>query len=228
MVKVNVDENQMIAGAAGAHPVDPHGLCLLAGPAGGRVPGRGPGLGDQGLHRQACRDGRRRRAGRGARGRRGDAGQGRRGRCRADLCRDPGEDPRTPPPMAGLVRAHIAMDRSRPGRGDPERRARRDRDAPEIEAVRAQIALARQAAMPGPWPSCAPPGRGRSRRPPGAVRPGAGAARRGQVEEAVDELLELFRRDREWNDGAAKTQLFTIFDALKPKDPIALKGRRKL
>jgi putative thioredoxin len=50
----------------------------------------------------------------------------------------------------------------------------------------------------------------------------------GQVEEAVEELLDIFRRDREWNDAAAKTQLFTIFDALPPKDPIALKGRRKL
>ena len=44
----------------------------------------------------------------------------------------------------------------------------------------------------------------------------------------MDQLLELFRRDREWNEGAAKTQLFTIFDALKPQDPIVLKGRRKL
>ena len=40
--------------------------------------------------------------------------------------------------------------------------------------------------------------------------------------------LDLFRLDREWNDGAAKTQLFTIFDALKPQDPIVLKGRRRL
>jgi putative thioredoxin len=46
----------------------------------------------------------------------------------------------------------------------------------------------------------------------------------GKVEEAVDELLELFRRDREWNDGAAKAQLITIFDALKPQDPIVLAG----
>ena len=50
----------------------------------------------------------------------------------------------------------------------------------------------------------------------------------GKTEEAVDQLLELFRRDREWNEGAAKTQLFTIFDALSPKDPIVQKGRRKL
>ena len=50
----------------------------------------------------------------------------------------------------------------------------------------------------------------------------------GNQKEAVDELLELFRRDREWNDGAAKTQLFTIFEALKPQDPIVLAGRRRL
>ncbi|WP_146751118.1 tetratricopeptide repeat protein, partial [Pseudomonas aeruginosa] len=37
-----------------------------------------------------------------------------------------------------------------------------------------------------------------------------------------------FKRDREWNDGAAKTQLFTIFDALKPDDAVVLNGRRKL
>jgi putative thioredoxin len=44
----------------------------------------------------------------------------------------------------------------------------------------------------------------------------------------VDQLLDLFGRDREWNEGAAKAQLFTIFDALEAKDPIALNGRRRL
>ena len=51
---------------------------------------------------------------------------------------------------------------------------------------------------------------------------------KGRTEEAVDHLLESFRRDREWNDAAAKTQLFKLFDALDPKDPVVLKGRRKL
>jgi putative thioredoxin len=45
---------------------------------------------------------------------------------------------------------------------------------------------------------------------------------------AVDILLDLFRRDQEWNDAAAKTQLFKIFDALGAQDPIAKTGRRKL
>jgi len=47
-------------------------------------------------------------------------------------------------------------------------------------------------------------------------------------EGAVEELLELFRRDREWNEGAARTQLFKLFDSFGPKDPLTLKGRRRL
>ncbi|OYW51602.1 MAG: co-chaperone YbbN, partial [Rhodobacterales bacterium 12-65-15] len=50
----------------------------------------------------------------------------------------------------------------------------------------------------------------------------------GNPGEAVDQLLDLFRRDREWNDGAAKAQLMIIFEALKPQDPIVLSGRRRL
>ncbi len=50
----------------------------------------------------------------------------------------------------------------------------------------------------------------------------------GAQEEAIEALLDLFRRDREWNDGAAKTQLFKLFDSLGAKNPAVLKGRRSL
>ncbi|MEM9267959.1 MAG: thioredoxin, partial [Pseudomonadota bacterium] len=45
---------------------------------------------------------------------------------------------------------------------------------------------------------------------------------------AVDTLLELFRRDPEWNEGAAKEQLLKLLDSLGPKDPVAQSGRRRL
>ena len=44
----------------------------------------------------------------------------------------------------------------------------------------------------------------------------------------MSELLELFRRDREWNAGAAKAQPFPIFEALPANEPVFLNGRRKL
>ncbi len=47
-------------------------------------------------------------------------------------------------------------------------------------------------------------------------------------EGAVETLLDLFGRDREWNDGAAKAQLFKLFDSFGPKDPLTLNGRRRL
>ena len=47
-------------------------------------------------------------------------------------------------------------------------------------------------------------------------------------EGAVETLLELFRRDAEWNDGAAKEQIFKLFDSFGPKDPLTLTGRRRL
>lgn len=50
----------------------------------------------------------------------------------------------------------------------------------------------------------------------------------GESEAAIESLLELFKRDREWNDDAARGQLFKIFDSLGPENPIAITGRRKL
>jgi putative thioredoxin len=47
-------------------------------------------------------------------------------------------------------------------------------------------------------------------------------------ERAVDELIELFRQDRNWNDDAARNQLIQFFEAWGPKDPHTLDGRRKL
>lgn len=45
---------------------------------------------------------------------------------------------------------------------------------------------------------------------------------------AVDELVAILRRDASWNDGAARTQLLTFFDAWGPKDPATVAGRRKM
>jgi putative thioredoxin len=139
-----------------------------------------------------------------------------------------GEEPENAAAYGGLIRSHVALgelDRAEAlASGAPEAIAA----APEVEAARAQVALARQAASAGPVDDL---------RAAVAAAPDDHQARfdlaaalqaEGKMQEAVDELLELFRRDRDWSDGAARTQLFTIFDAAGPKDPVALAGRRKL
>ncbi|HYI70187.1 MAG TPA: co-chaperone YbbN [Skermanella sp.] len=50
----------------------------------------------------------------------------------------------------------------------------------------------------------------------------------GKREEAVEELLELVRRDREWNEQQARKQLVKFFEAFGPTDKLTLMARRKL
>lgn len=50
----------------------------------------------------------------------------------------------------------------------------------------------------------------------------------GDREAALDELLEIVRRDRKWNDEAARKHLVTLFDAMGPADPRTLSARRRL
>jgi putative thioredoxin len=53
-------------------------------------------------------------------------------------------------------------------------------------------------------------------------------AAKGKKAEALDQLLEVVRRDRKWNEEAARKQLVQLFDAWGPKDPLTLEGRRRL
>ena len=62
----------------------------------------------------------------------------------------------------------------------------------------------------------------------GALELAVAKAGNGDKESAVNELIELFKRDRNWNDEAARKQLVQFFEAWGPKDPHTLDGRRKL
>jgi putative thioredoxin len=50
----------------------------------------------------------------------------------------------------------------------------------------------------------------------------------GEREAAIDELLTLFKRDRGWNEQAARKQLVKFFEAMGPTDPLTLNARRRL
>ena len=47
-------------------------------------------------------------------------------------------------------------------------------------------------------------------------------------EEAIDALLEIIIRKKDWNDGAAREQLIKIFDALGGTHELTISGRRRL
>jgi len=138
------------------------------------------------------------------------------------------EDSNNAKVYVGLIKCHIAI-------GDLDQAEAIFNGVPveisksqELESIYAQIELAKQAREAGPINDLAllvekKPDDHDARFKLAQALHGA-----GQIEDAVDQLLELFKRDREWNDGAAKSQLFIIFEALEANDAIVLNGRRKL
>lgn len=139
-----------------------------------------------------------------------------------------GEEPENAAAYGGLVRAHLALGNYDQAEGLLTAAPAKIAKAQELEAARAQLALARQAQKAGPEAELAAKVAANPHDLQARFDLAQALYAGGKVEEAVEALLELFSLNREWNEGAAKAQLFTIFDALKPQDPIALKGRRRL
>ena len=50
----------------------------------------------------------------------------------------------------------------------------------------------------------------------------------GQHEDAIDHLLQIVRREKEWNEGAAKALLLKLFDSMGSESDVVKRGRRKL
>ncbi|MBL1437029.1 MAG: thioredoxin [Rhodobacteraceae bacterium] len=139
-----------------------------------------------------------------------------------------GEDDGNVKALSGLMRSYLALgevSRAREVLALVPEAAVND---PAIAAARAQIELAEAAAEAGETAELrtaveANPDDHQSR-----LDLATTLAAEGDNEAAIDELLELFKRDREWNDGAAKTQLLKIIESLGPQSDLAHKGRRKL
>nr|WP_091302271.1 thioredoxin [Gemmobacter aquatilis] len=139
-----------------------------------------------------------------------------------------GEEPENAAAFGGLVRSYLALGQVEQAEGFLAGVPAKIAGAKEVDAARAQIELAKQAAKAGPLDALEAAVAANADDHQARFDLAVALNAAGQVDAAVDQLLELFRRDREWNEGAARAQLLTIFDALKPTDPIVLKGRRRL
>jgi putative thioredoxin len=138
------------------------------------------------------------------------------------------EDPGNPKAVAGLARCYLAS-------GDVERAKQTlQLVKPEGEndeayrAVQAELALKERAADAGELT----PLRTKVAENPADLEARFALAQaldaKGAREEAMNELLEIIRRERDWNDKAARQHLLTLFDAMGPTDPRTIQGRRKL
>jgi putative thioredoxin len=130
--------------------------------------------------------------------------------------------------LSGLVRAQIALGSLDQARGLLASLSPEQQKDPAIAGARAALDLAEQAEKLG-QPSDledrihADPDDHQARYDL-AVALNA----QGDRQAAADQLLEIIRRDRSWNDEAARKQLVQFFDAWGFKDPAAVKGRQRL
>lgn len=139
-----------------------------------------------------------------------------------------GEEPENPEAWGGLIRAHLAAGDAAAAASTLTQVPAAIAESAPVEAAKAQLQLAQQAEDAGPIGDLQTRVEANPDDQEARLEYARALHAAGQVEEAVDTLLDSFRRDREWNDGAAKAQLLTIFDSLKPNDPIGQKGRRRL
>jgi putative thioredoxin len=137
------------------------------------------------------------------------------------------EEPENAAAYGGLVRSYIALDDLDQAEAILNGAPATITETAEMEAARAQLELARQAASAGPVAELMAKVEANPEDHAARFDLATALHASGKTGDAVEELLTLFRKDREWNDGAARAQLFKIFDALPPNDPVVLNGRRK-
>jgi len=138
------------------------------------------------------------------------------------------EEQGNPRALAGLARSHLAFGDLDKARAILDLAPAEVAGDPAIAAARAQIELTEASASAGEAAEleraiAADPDNHEAR-----LDLALALVAKGDQAGAIDQLLESFRRDREWNDGAAKAQLFKLFDSLGPKSELAQKGRRRL
>ena len=141
------------------------------------------------------------------------------------------QDPSHVKALAGALRAYLATGQDDIAKQVLESLPDAMKNAPDIVGVQAALDLKAQTAQVGDGAElsaleakvAADPKDMQARYDLAIARYGA-----GQREQAMDELLEMVRKDRKWNEEAARKQLVKFFEALGPTDPLTVQGRRKL
>ncbi|MEQ9606656.1 MAG: thioredoxin [Kiloniellaceae bacterium] len=130
--------------------------------------------------------------------------------------------------LAGLIACNLAAGDVAAAREMYDALDDKMRANPAFASVAAQIALQEQAADPGEIPQlmekvAADHNDFQARFDLAMALHGA-----GKRQAAADELLEIIRRNRQWNEEGARRQLVTFFVAWGPTDPLTIETRRRL
>lgn len=139
------------------------------------------------------------------------------------------EEPENPEAWGGLMRTLMALGREEDAEQALSRVPEKISEHAEISAVRSTLALARegreaQAKLQTFQDRLAADPTDHEARYELATALNA----MGEREQAADALLEIIRRDRAWNEGAARTQLLKLFESWGSEEPVTGTARRRL
>jgi putative thioredoxin len=132
------------------------------------------------------------------------------------------------PALVGLARTYAEQGNADQARAVIARVPAKDKNNAEIVAILAQLDLAELAKAAGPIgelkaKAAADPKDFQSRLDLAMAYWAA-----NQKQEAIDELLDMIKADRNWNEAAARQQLLKFFEALGFADPLSVAGRKRL
>src|SRR5256885_4475238 len=138
------------------------------------------------------------------------------------------EEPSSVPALAGLARAYISTGATEQAKQTLALVPEAKRNDPAVAAAHAALEVSEQAQAVGPIADL---------EQKVAANPLDHQARfdlalalnaKGRRQEAVDNLLEIVKRDRKWNDDGARKQLVQLFEAWGATDEATVNGRKRL
>lgn len=140
-----------------------------------------------------------------------------------------GTEPENPAALGGLARALIGMGEIEEAREVLAQVPEAQKDHADVHAARSALQLHEEGShaahqlKPLEAAVAANPNDHQARYDYALALHGA-----NRPQDAVDQLLDIVKRDRKWNEEAARKQLVKMFEALGPMDPITVDARRRL
>jgi putative thioredoxin len=138
------------------------------------------------------------------------------------------EDGTNLPALAGLARAYVAAGAIDQARQTLDMVPEAKRNDPAVAAARAALDLAEQAKSLGPIGELEKRVAEQPLDHQARFDLAVALAGKGRRQEAVDQLLDIVRRDRKWNEDGARKQLVQFFEAWGPTDDATVDGRKRL
>ena len=137
-------------------------------------------------------------------------------------------EPENPTAIAGLIRCRLATGDTTGAKEMFEGLAQELRSRAEFASIAASLELAQAGSESGSIPDLMEQVAHDNDNHQARFDLAMALYAAGKREAAVDELLELIRRNRAWNEEAARKQLLKFFEAWGPTDPLTLEARRRL